>query len=331
MKNDDIKISIIVPIYNVERYLRQCLDSIINQSYKNLEIILIDDGSTDNSGIIADEYELKDERIQVIHKKNEGVSIARNTGIEVATGEYICFSDADDYLMEDYVEYLLDLIQKNDCDISLTKEMFTTFYKNQIIEDSIQEYSAEKTLVEILIYNIPIGVYCKMFKRDFLIKNNIKFIPNIFIGEGFNFNTEAFQKANRVAIGHKKVYFYRRDNPTSATTKFSMEKWNNAIFAIKNIKDNLIIKNNETIKAWNYANWHTYCDTFNFMVIAHAEKENVDMYKKCLKVVKKDAHYSFGLNIKNREKIRALLFMIYPRLIPKLINMRNKKYMKKQK
>ena len=325
MKKDDIKVSVIIPIYNVEKYLEECLESVINQTHTYLEIILIDDGSNDNSGNIADSYALKDSRIKVVHKKNEGVSIARNTGIDIATGEYICFSDADDYLMNDYVEYLLELITKNDADISLTKEMFTTFHPKENKKDVIEEYSAEKTTFEILIYNIPIGVYCKMFKRSFL-GDNIRFLPKLFIGEGFNFNTAAFQRANKVAVGHKKVYYYRRNNPTSATTQFSMKKWNNALYAIQNIKKDLIINSPCIMKAWNYANWHTYCDTFNFMVMASAEKENIEMYKKCKKILRKSAWYSFLLPISFKEKIRAIVIMIYPRIIPILLDYRNKKY-----
>lgn len=328
MDNSKIKVSIIVPIYNVEKYLKQCIESIIKQKHDNLEIILVDDGSIDNSGKIADEYAIKDNRIKVIHKENAGVSSARNTGIDVATGEYVCFSDADDYLMEDYVEYLLNLITKNNADISLTKEMFTTFHQEQISRDYIEEYSAERTTIEILIYNIPIGVYCKMFKREFLNKNKIRFIPEIFIGEGFNFNTMAFQRANKVAIGHRKTYFYRRNNPTSATTKFSIKKWENGLYAIENIKKDFIIKTSNIDKAWKYANWHTHCDVFNFMVIASAEKENKDMYKKCKKIMRRDAHYSFGMNISFREKVRAIIIMIYPRLIPKLMIIRNKRHFK---
>lgn len=328
MNKEDIKVSIIIPVYNVEKYLVECIESVLNQSHENIEVILVNDGSTDDSGKIADEYSLKDNRIKVIHKKNEGVSTTRNVGIDAATGEYICFSDADDYLKNDYVEYLLDLILKNDADISLTKEMFTTFHTEQISKDCIEEYSAEKTTTEILIYNIPIGVYCKMFKREFLEKNKIRFIPEIFIGEGFNFNTMAFQRANKVTIGHRKVYFYRRDNPSSATTKFSMEKWENAIYAIKNINKNFIIKTPSISKAWKYANWHTHCDTFNFMVMARVEKEYPEMYKKCKEIARNDAIISFSLPIKFREKVRALIIILYPRMIPKLMILRNKRYIK---
>lgn len=107
------KVSIIVPVYNVEKYVERCIESIIKQSYKNLEIILIDDGSKDNSGKICDEYAQKDNRIKVIHKKNGGLSDARNTGLNIADGEYICFIDSDDYIHKDLVKDNLEkLIQQ---------------------------------------------------------------------------------------------------------------------------------------------------------------------------------------------------------------------------
>ena len=138
MEHNNIKVSIVIPVYNVENYLDKCIKSVISQTHKNLEIILVDDGSTDKSGKIADFYKKKDDRIKVIHKKNEKVSAARNTGIDVATGEYVCFADADDYLMPDYVEYLLGMAVDNDADVALTKDMFTTFHPNQVEGDNIQ-------------------------------------------------------------------------------------------------------------------------------------------------------------------------------------------------
>ena len=101
-------ISVIVPVYNVESYLEKCIDSIIHQTYKNLEIILVDDGSTDNSGKICDVYKEKDSRIKVIHKQNRGLSSARNCGLEIAKGEYIGFVDGDDYIAEDMYALLKD-------------------------------------------------------------------------------------------------------------------------------------------------------------------------------------------------------------------------------
>lgn len=111
------KISIIIPVYKVEPYLRQCLDSVVNQTYKNLEIILVDDGSPDNCGAICDEYAKKDERIRVIHKRNEGLPAARNEGIRAATGEWLAFVDSDDWCELDYYEKLIDAVKGHEADI----------------------------------------------------------------------------------------------------------------------------------------------------------------------------------------------------------------------
>lgn len=328
MDNMKIKVSIIVPIYNVEKYLDKCIESILEQTYTNLEIILVDDGSTDSSGYIADKFALIDERIKVIHKLNEGVSSTRNTGIEEATGDYICFSDADDYLMPDYVEYLLGLAVDNDADVALTKDMYTTFHVTQVKGDTIEIRTPEEATIDILTYNLPIGVYCKMFKRSFLGKS-IRFIPHIYIGEGFNFNTMAFQRANKIVEGNRRVYFYRRNNPTSATTKFKLEKWENAIFAIKNIHKEMIIHSVAMEDAWNYANWHTHCDAYNFLVMANEDKKYSAEYKKWKKIVKTKAGYSFKVKIIPREKVRAIIMMICPRLMPWMISKRNEKYMER--
>ena len=326
-KEYDILVSIIVPIYNVEKYISQCIESIIDQTYKNIEIVLINDGSLDKSGIIADEYAQKDTRIKVVHKENQGVSIARNVGIERAKGDYICFADADDVLMPDYVEYLLDMAVNNDADIALTKEMYTTFHPEQSDYDLKEIYSAEETTIDILSYNIPIGVYCKMFKKEFL-GDAIRFVPEIYIGEGFNFNTTAFQRANKVAIGYKRIYFYRRDNFSSATTNFSVEKWENGIFAINNIKKNMILHSKKLENAWRYAFWHTHCDAYNFMIMAKGKKENIDFYRKCLKVIRNMSQYAFTVKIRPREKFRAVIMFFIPRLIPFLMTIRNKRFFK---
>lgn len=325
MDNNQIKVSIIVPIYNVGKFLSKCIESIIGQSHKNLEIILVDDGSPDCSGDIADEYATKDKRIKVIHQKNAGVSSARNAGINVATGEYICFADGDDYLMNDYVEYLLNLAIKNNADISLTTEMFGNYQLNQVKKDKVEIYSPERATVSILCYNIPIGVYCKMFKRSF-ISDKIRFLPNIYIGEGFNFNTTAFQRANIVAVGHRRIYYYRRDNSTSATTKFSIDKWINGLMAIDVIKENFIIKTKKMDRAWNFANWRTNSDVYDLMVLASARKKYPEMYKKCLHVIRTRALYSLIVPTSLKEKIRAMIMMICPRVIPQLMLWRRAKY-----
>lgn len=117
MENTGCKVSVIVPVYNVEKYLRKCVDSILNQSYKNLEIILVDDGSKDSSSDICDEYKAKDDRVIVIHKVNGGLSDARNAGLDIASGDYITFIDSDDFYARDAIENLLSGASDNKADI----------------------------------------------------------------------------------------------------------------------------------------------------------------------------------------------------------------------
>lgn len=322
----DIKVSIVVPIYNVEKYLEKCLDTILAQTHKNLDIILVDDGAQDMSGNIADAYAQRDARIKVIHKKNEGVSTARNIGIDHAIGEYVCFADADDYLMPDYVEYLLNMAIRHDADIALTTDMYTTFQprQTQCMEQTV--CTPEEATIDILTYRMPIGVYCKIFRRAFLA-DKIRFIPEIFIGEGFNFNTAAFQRANKVVKGNKRVYFYRRDNPTSATTKFSLKKWENAIYAIHNIHRDMILHSDGLEKAWKYAKWHTHCDAYNFLVMSKEDKVYFEKYVEWRKVVRSESYNAFIVDIPFRERIRAIIMWVCPRIMPWLISKRNEHYL----
>ena len=113
-------ISVIIPIYNVENYLAKCVNSVIDQNYKNLEIILVNDGSPDNCGSICDEYAQKDNRIVVIHKKNGGLSDARNAGLKISTGDFITFVDSDDYVNKDFISTLVSLIQDFEADIAIS-------------------------------------------------------------------------------------------------------------------------------------------------------------------------------------------------------------------
>lgn len=124
------KISVIIPVYNVESYLDRCINSVVNQTYKNLEIILIDDGSEDNSGALCDLWKIKDERIVVIHTENNGVSCARNEGLDKAKGEFIAFVDADDWLEKDMYTLMVKNIQENDADICFGGHVLTTREKN---------------------------------------------------------------------------------------------------------------------------------------------------------------------------------------------------------
>lgn len=326
MNLSHLKVSVIVPIYNVEKYLEKCIESIMRQTHMNLEIILVDDGTKDMSGKIADEAAEKDNRIKVIHQMNSGVSCARNTGLDAATGDYICFVDGDDYIMPDYVSYLLELVFEKGADISVTTEMFSNFDTYQNTDLKISVLSAEKAAEQMLCYRFPIGVYCKMFRRNFLEKNKVRFFTDIFIGEGFNFNMMALQRANKIVVGHRKVYFYRRDNSSSAMTAFSIEKWENGLKAIQIIKENLLFDTKKIEQAWKFAWWRTNSDAYDSIMLANAKDEHREMYIKCLKVVRSQGYNALIVPVKNSQRMRAIIMIICPSFIPYLLKLRKKKY-----
>lgn len=318
-------ISIILPVFNVEKYLEKCIISILQQDYSNLEIIFVDDGSTDNSGKILDKYQLIDSRIKVIHKENNGVSSARNDGIKISTGKYICFSDSDDYLSKDYVSYLYKLLVENDADISLTTHMFGNFNEKQNDDSSTRIISGEKAVESILCYKIPIGVYCKLFKSE-LIKDHVKFNEELFIGEGFNFNVTVFQNSNRIVTSSRKIYYYRRDNSNSATTLFKKNKCINGLYALDVMKGNFKINSERINKAWKFAKWRTYSDVYDMIVLGNAKKEVKELYRECKKYIKKYAFYSFKVPVSTSQRVRALVMKFTPSLIPLAIKMRRRIY-----
>lgn len=214
------KVSIIIPVYKVEDYLEKCIDSIIGQSYKNIEIILVDDGSPDNCGKICDEYASKDRRIKVIHKTNGGLSDARNYGMDVATGEYICFVDSDDFISQYYVQRLLTVGLLNGSDIVVCNFEFIDEKGNKWIrkEKETKVYTSEEAIRDLLtVQNTEVMVWNKLYKRSLFTKNNIKF-PVGKIHED-NFTTyRLYDKANNVSLINDKLYYYLQRNNSIMST-----------------------------------------------------------------------------------------------------------------
>ena len=325
MMNESVKVSVIVPIYNVEKYIGKCILSIIEQTYKNIEIILVDDGSLDDSGNIADEYATRDNRIKVLHKTNAGVSAARNSGLHAATGDFVCFSDGDDYVMPNYVEHLLKLCLTYHADVAYTVDMYTTFHNEHIANSQVKVITPEDATENILCYKVPIGVYSKLFNREFLVKNNIRFLEDVYIGEGFNFNTACFQRANKVVMSNERIYFYRRDNEASAMTKFKEAKCQMALKAIDIIKANLVLKSARIEKAWTFAHWHTHFDMYCWIVNSNAIHINEKLYKRCRSVAQKEALIALSVPTKKSERIRGILGLIAPIIVAKLMLWRSKR------
>lgn len=244
--NGENKISIVVPIYNVEDYIKKCINSIMSQSYENLEIILVDDGSKDGSGKICDEYAEKDERIVVIHKKNGGLSEARNVGIKKATGSLIGFVDGDDYIKKDMYEYLYSLLNTYNADISVCG--YAEVINNKIIPNKKKKqdivYNKEETLRELLKGKI-IQDYAwnKLYKKSLFDEVEYPVGKKM---EDLGTTYKIIDKSNQIVIGCEEKYFYvQREGSilNSSNSELHIDKYQLGIeryYYIKNKYQNML-------------------------------------------------------------------------------------------
>lgn len=228
-------ISVIIPIFNVEKYLRQCVDSVLHQTYKGLEIILVDDGSPDSCGKICDEYRQKDNRIKVIHKKNAGLGEARNTGLDVATGEYIYFIDSDDWMEPNMLQTLLNELKNENADFVMCgfkrcayglepvidhhTEQKQTFIKQEVMEKLLLPMVAQRSEVRE-DYTINMCVWTNLYKRSIIDKNHIRFLSERrYLSEDICFNLEYLIHTQCAVLLSDTFYCYRY-NPTSLTCRY---------------------------------------------------------------------------------------------------------------
>ena len=204
------KVSVIVPIYNVKKYLPRCIESIIKQSYKNLEIILVDDGSTDGSEVVCDRYAQKDSRVKVIHQANGGVSTARNTGLDICTGDFICFVDSDDYIHADFVKYLYAKLIENDCDICMCNHIVTEEwnYKQDIDWEKKVNIYDKKQIFDMFytdMHGSIIMLWNKIMKRECV--SGIRFDDG-YINEDEGTTFKFLYNAKKIAFSEEVLYFY---------------------------------------------------------------------------------------------------------------------------
>lgn len=217
-------ISIIVPVYNVEKHLNNCIDSIINQTYKNIEIILVDDGSKDNSSKICDNYINTDNRVKVFHKTNGGLSSTRNCGITNSTGEYITFIDSDDDIETYYVEYLYELIKKYKTKMSIAAYTIVSKNRTNNIGNGYKEelLNTEAALSRLLCEDgFTVSACAKLYKKSLF--NNIKF-PEGKLCEDNGTTYKLIMKCKKIAYGNKSIYnYYKREN-SIMTSNFNLKK-----------------------------------------------------------------------------------------------------------
>lgn len=251
-------ISVIVPVYNVENYLNRCIDSLIQQTYHNLEIILVIDGSPDNSIKIAHDYAILDKRVIILEQENQGLSGARNSGVSLSKGEFIMFVDSDDWVDLRTCEYAMNSVNKDDCDLvfwsgaktfgNKPNQNFWVYDKNYLFTDANLDWLKRRVvgLVKKELYN-PIktdnfnSAWGKLYKVAYIKNNNIKFIDTKIIGsEDVLFNIEYFQYANKISYLHNALYFYWQENDNSLTKNHGSTLFPRFLNMFKAINDLLV-------------------------------------------------------------------------------------------
>ena len=290
-------ISIIVPIYNTEKYLKNCLDSIDNQTYQNIEVILVDDGSTDKSPIICDEYCKEHNKFKVIHKKNNGVSSAKNCGIEKSNGKYVLFVDSDDKLSNMMIELLYNNIIKYDADISMCNIVridesgkLIKKYKDKNEKERIDIMNKTQYVSKILddkyYFTFP---YNKLIRKSII--KNVRFRENIYYNEDGIFCLDLADNINKaVYIGPVEYYFHIRNKGSVTEQKFN-DKWMTILDSYKIMEKyfDIFDEKNKSYFAYRY-----FCDCYKACKFLKSQKrEYNDRKKELINVKKKYRKYIF--------------------------------------
>ena len=289
------KVSVVIPCYNVEQYISECLDSVINQTYKNLEIICINDGSVDNTLNILNKYAEKDSRLIVIDSANKGVSNARNIGIEKASGEFLTFIDSDDYFEYDCIEKCVLEMRAKNADILCfgLLEVHGSLKKTRFDFELLQNYKKEKTLPDEVLKQLMLNACGKMYKLDFIVNNNIKFPLSIKTCEDGVFCLFCLYKNPKITLLDENFYNYRIRKGSACGSGQSLVKTDIEAFMhiilseeFKSAKDNykkITIEKSLLHFNWNDLPQNRLKNNFYISNFKHFLKNNVDkeILKKC--------------------------------------------------
>ena len=317
---NDIKVSIIVPVYNIpDDILRKCIESAINQTMKEIEIILVDDGSTNNSSFICDEYSIHDKRIKVIHKENSGLAAARNTGYENANGEWVTFLDSDDWIDSKTCEdnYKLGCSTDSDVVIFGTVQEFEHYkkcFKYKYDNGTIFENEKCKDLqCEILNFNGNIATaWGKLFRKKFLDKYHLKHNAELRQGsEGIEFNIRVFEKVSKTYFTNQ-IYYHYIYNPNSISAKHDEKNHFYVIDCFKEIKKQIEVSQNR------YALEKMFYNRFAYVIVATAisgyfspaNKQKFSKKKKRFKVYCEDELVKTTLNKYDTKEIDNIRLII---------------------
>jgi len=309
------KISVIIPIYNVENYLIKCIDSIINQTYRNLEIILVDDGSTDGCPEICDEYAKKDKRIRVIHKKNGGVSSARNSGISLASGEYITFVDADDSIEQNMVVLLHETIVSKKSDISICNILNIEEGQQPVdidYQNLTRTLNSREALGDMLYQkNIINGPFAKLYKK--YLFEDIRFQEDITIAEDLEANYRLFLKAKKIVTNSSKKYYYLKRQGSAMQSSFNNKRMDGLsitkkILADASLNHCSLIKPSEN---------RLFIEAVLILIALSSDKLNhPSEHVKCVNIIKRyNMNVAFDTKSKRKVRLYAAISLVSVNLL----------------
>lgn len=338
--SSETKVSIIVPVYNVENYLKDCLDSLIGQSFYNLEILLIDDGSSDDSGLICDAYANKDDRIKVFHVENGGVSRARNIGIDNANGRYITFIDADDWLFPDTVKNLYEALLKDKSEYAASG---VAIYENGVVKDrqfilyaipGIRQATDKRiALINHLTKSHLISsVSAKMFLKEKIESIGLKFNENIRKNEDILFNLEYLVNINNISICDTLGYYYRQhfQSVTAAYEKDAIKR-----IEVVSVEKRRILndfkdqgQHDRTVALWKInegLNFYKRCLFDSSHSDFKVRRERTNYALKGLRAIwKEESEYRMFVKPKQRHFISAVSFFCANIMLLPLFHIKNK-------
>lgn len=320
MSNEEILVSVIIPAYNAEQYVGFCLDTVIAQTHKNLEIIVVDDGSTDNTGKICDEYANKDSRIKVIHQENHGVAFARNVGLDNATGEYIAFIDSDDYVKNIYIETLLKTCIKTRCNLTVCKSFDTD--KREIFglpfSYNIRTYDSSFLLHDLsYLSDLNEVVISMLFHKS--VFNNLRFPAGLIYEDSYIY-FDFIKNAKKIAFIDTILYYYYLSPGSIMRSDFSAKNYD-VIYSYDNKIDVLIRNNCEKSAQIVYRDYlytvsgmigqTKYCQSFSHEFKKEKIKELRKKYRELRKINKDNPYF------KGRFRLLSDLLYCFP-IIKKL-------------
>ena len=315
------KITVVIPVYKVEQFLGDCLSSVLNQTHTDLEVILVDDGSPDNCPALCDEVAKRDERVKVIHKENEGPSVARNVGKQIASGRYLFFLDSDDELCLDALESLLAIIKKQDCDVAgcgFTEKK----EKLQLgLEDEITVVNNEQA-IKLLVKDKKIyaGPWGKLFKKELF--DGIEF-PAGVIFEDYAVLPEVLARANKVGLTAKKKYYYRVIQSSLMHASFSERKLD--FYPASRRVEQFVKENFPSLTKYVKIRRTKYTVSFLKEISASGYSDKA-VIKRLVKIVRKSLlPYLFAKDIKSKSKAYALAISLCPSLALKVFRKKENK------